>query len=58
MIEYRYLIVAIELHDRAVGATPPAIQVEFKLYVEYGSYGGDHLVHILARYPNILRTGG
>ena len=50
-----YLVVLVELHDRAVAATPPAVQVELELYVKYRPNGGDNLVDILGRYPDICK---
>ena len=48
-----YLVVLVELHDRAVAATAPAVQVELELDMKYRTNGGDNLVHILSRYPDI-----
>ena len=50
-----YLVVLVELHDRAVAATAPAVQVELELDMKYRTYGGDNLVHILSRYPDICK---
>ena len=50
-----YLVVLVELHDRAVAATAPAVQVELELDVKYRTNGGDNLVHILSRYPDICK---
>ena len=50
-----YLVVLVELHDRAVAATAPAVQVELELDMKYRTNGGDNLVHILSRYPDICK---
>ena len=50
-----HLVVLVELEDRAIAAAPPAVQVELELYVKYRPNGGDNLVDILGRYPDICK---